>query len=188
MRLKVNKLKYNNFYSVFVNNLGYVGPNSRCIDKSLYPFLIGHRNKVCYLDIWANLGGLKDSFKVLCNVVSNRGKILLVGGDISFVSLLLCLSSLEGFNIVVSPWDFSQIRNKLYLDLIVIHEVDKASIAESEGKFVPHIVVNGLNIKSVPYPCNVSLSNSTISNWYLYALINSCRKGFYTRNKNFNEI
>lgn len=188
MRLYINKLKYKNFFFVFVNNLGYVGPEVNRIDKSLYPFLVGYRNKICYLDIWSNLGGLKDSFRVVCNVVSNKGKVLLVGGDISFVSILLCLSNLEEFNIVVTPWDFSQIRNKLHLDLILVHEVDKTSILESEGKFAPHILVNGRNVKSVSYPCNVSLNNSTMSNWYLYSLINSCRKGVYMRNKILNEI
>lgn len=188
MRLYNNKLKYKNVSSVFVGNLGYIGPDTGCIDKSLYPFLIGYRNKICYLDICVNLECLKNSFKVVCDIVSDRGNILLVGGDLCYVSVLLCLLRIEGFNIVVTPWDFSQIRNKLHLDLIVVHEVDCISRLESESKYSPYIVVNGTSIKGAPYPCNVSLSNPIMNNWYLYTLVNSCRRGLYFRNKKFNEI
>lgn len=185
MRVYNNKLKYKNFCSVFVGNSGYVGPNIGCIDKSLYPFLVGYRHKICYLDIWASLGGLKDSFEVLCGVISNRGKVLVAGGDLPFVSILLCL---KDSNVVVTSWDFSQIRNRLNLDLVLIHEVDNMSILESDSKYNPYIAVNGKHIKSVPYPCNISLKGPTISNWYLYSLLNSCRRGLYLRNKNFNAI
>lgn len=185
MRVYSNKLKYKKFCFVFVSHSGYIGPSIGSIDKSLHPFLIGYRHKICYLDIWANLGGLKDSFKVVCDIVSDKGKVLFVGGDLSFVSILLCLND---SNTVVTSWDFSQIRNKSYLDLVLIHEVDNTSLSESESKHGPYIAVNGVNVKGVPYPCNVSLSNSAMGNWYLYSLLNSCRKGLYLRNKNFNEI
>jgi len=188
MRLYSNKLKYKNFCSVFIENSGYIGPKVECVDKSLYPFLLGHRDKICYLDIYANLGGLGDSFRVVCDIVSDRGKMLLVGGDLCFVSVLLCLSNLESFNIVVTPWDFLQVRNKLHLDLVLVHEVDNVSVLESESKYSPYIVVNGTTVKGVPYPCNISLRNSIVSNWYLYSLVNSCRKGVYLRSKNLNEI
>lgn len=188
MRLYITKLKYKNFYSVFIDNSGYICKNIRGVDKSLHPFLIGRRDKIYYLDAWSNIIGLKDSFKIVCNVVSDRGKVLFLGGDISFASVLLCLSDLKSFNIMISPWDFSQIRSKLNLDLIVIHEADNISILESESKFAPYIVVNGKNIRGVSYPFNICLENPILANWYLYTLINSCRKGFYLRNKNYNEV
>lgn len=188
MRVSAKTFKYGRLYSFFIQNKAYLGPEVSSLDKSVYPFLLGKRQSVCYFDVSSGIIGLQCGLRVFSGVIAKRGKVLLVGGEVPFISPLLCLHVPSYLYLAICPWDFSQIRKKKNLDFLVLHEVEAEAISECESRTIPFMVVGGSNSRGATYPCNVNLNNSILSNWYLYAISGSCRRGLYLRNKKFNEI
>nr|YP_009672628.1 ribosomal protein S2 [Dictyopteris divaricata]QDB64113.1 ribosomal protein S2 [Dictyopteris divaricata] len=183
-------IKYNNILPFFVKNQGYLGPNMVSVDKSLYPLLMGKREGSVYFNLNINIVGIKNSLQVLEDIVVSGGKIFFVGGAITSIPVLLSLTLAqpEDLNIKISPWNFSKISNTKDLDLLILHEVENKSILESQSKTTPFIGVYCSTVKGVTYPINLNFENIMLSNWYLYSIVCSCRRGLYRRNKKINEI
>nr|YP_011008389.1 ribosomal protein S2 [Syringoderma abyssicola]WBP70360.1 ribosomal protein S2 [Syringoderma abyssicola] len=177
------QIKYKKFFPTFVSNKAYLGPCATLVDKSLHPFLLGKRGGFSYYDLQASFLGVKDSLDVLENVVIDRGKIFFVGGTLSFVSVLLCLPLSPESGVKVGPWDFSQITKTKGFDFMFLHEIDKKAILESQGKTIPFVGVGSTSVAGISYPFNLNVEESVLANWYLYAVINSCRRGMYRRVK-----
>lgn len=180
--------KNTKIFAFFLQHKAYLGPEISHVDKSLYSQLQGSRDKICYLNLSESLSCIKTGLKVLSGIVEKRGKVLFVGGDISFISLLLCLSAPSLSGLHISSSDFSRISSDKFLDFVIVHGGGASLLHECESCMAPYMIINSLNIKGVTYPCSIRFKNQYVTNWYLYSLANSCRKGFYNRAKKLNEI
>lgn len=187
--MRVNKtLKYKKTLSFFIHNKGYLRQHSNCLDKSMNSFILGKRNKTFYYDTHSSLIGINNSMKVLENILSHKGNIFFIGGDIPLIKSLLCFSKNEQTNIKVLPWYFSNITKLKTFDLLFLHEVNKKSILESYNKTAPYIGVNSFNFKDLSYIFNLSIDNKVLLNWYMYVIILSCRNGLYRSINKKDEI
>lgn len=184
----LNHIKYKKLIFVMLRYKGYLGPNLRHIDSSLYPYLIGKRGEKCFYDLNKSTLGIKQMFEFFENIVVDRGRILLMGGSIPLVSVLLCVSAGYDSTLRIIPWAFSRISQTSNQDFLVIHEVDKKSVLEAYGKMLPISGAHYPSIQGISYPININLAHSEFFNWYAWAVVSSYRRGKYRRLKGYYEI
>lgn len=184
----LNQIKYKKFIFVMLKYKGYLGPNLRSIDSSLYPYLIGKRGEKCFYDLNKSTIGIKQMLEFFENIVVERGRILLVGGSIPLVSVLLCLGVGYDSNLRVIPWTFSRISKTSHQDFLIIHEVDKKAVLEAYGKMLPMSGTHYPSIQGISYPINVNLASTGVFNWYSWGIVSSYRRGRYRRLRGHYEI
>lgn len=184
----INKPKYKKLFSILLGSNGYLGPKVGPINSSLHFYLIGKRGENSFYDLNKSVVGIKQLFDFLENVVVDRGRILLIGGSISLVSLLLCLSLSKDSHLKVIPWNFSSISNSTNQDFMIVHEIDKKAILESYNQLSPLGCVGYPDVRGIAYPINLNLDKTELSNWYCWGLISSYRRGYYRRFRFYYEV
>lgn len=180
--------KYKKLFSTLLNSKGYLGPKIGPVNSSLHFYLIGKRKENCFYDLNKSVVGLKQLFDFLENIIVDRGRVLIVGGSISLVSILLCLSINKDSNLKIVPWDFSRISSSFEQDLFIIQEIDNKAVLESYGHLVPASGANYPDIRGLSYPMNIDLERKELCNWYSWALVASSRRGYYRRFRFYYEV
>lgn len=182
--MRINsRTKYKKTLSFFISKKAYLGKDFCGLNKSLYPFILGKRDKNSYYDLNVSLMGIKNSLEILEGIIARQGIVFSVGGDLVINSVLLYLSNLPQSNILVMSWDFSRITKISHFDILLLHEVTSISQLESYNKMRPYIGINSLTAEDLSYLFNLNLHNAIVLNWYLYVLVYSYRKGLYSRVK-----
>ncbi len=184
----INSSKYKNIFSVMLQSRGYLGPKVSYVDSSLHFYLIGKRGENCFYDLNKSVVGAKQLFDFLENLVTDRGRILLIGGSVSLISVLLSLCLSQDSNLKIIPWNFSNISRSNDQDFIIIHEVDKKAILESHGQISPLSGVGYPDVRGISYPISINLEQKELSNWYSWGLVSSYRRGKYRSFKSYYEV
>ncbi len=168
--------KYARLLSFFVSYSGYLVPRPSNeyvkISKTIYPFLLGKRNIQYFYDLEKSLYGIRATMEVLKNIVSNKGKVLIISNSVIFQPRY----DLEN-NLNCIKWKRGSLTKSKDADLVFLSEVNTENLVEAHRKCLLLVGVGSPTTSKISYPFNLNINSPLLSDWFFGALSIACIKG-----------